>query len=42
MAADAGSSQAHPLEVLTGALVGFGAWPASQQLDPGLPIGYWL
>jgi len=30
------------LEVLTGALVGFGAWPASQQLDPGLPIGYWL
>ena len=30
------------LEVLTGALVRFGAWPASQQLDPGLPMGYWL
>lgn len=30
------------LEVLSGALERFGAWPAAQELDPRLPIGYWL
>ncbi|MFZ9282753.1 MAG: hypothetical protein ACO24U_08695 [Prochlorococcaceae cyanobacterium] len=53
MAAEAGSSQAHLLELLSGlqrslreglagARVRFGAWPASQQLDQGLPMGYWF
>ncbi|MFM1812304.1 MAG: hypothetical protein RLZZ336_1242 [Cyanobacteriota bacterium] len=30
------------LEVLSGALERFGAWPAAQDLDPRLPMGYWL
>jgi hypothetical protein len=28
--------------VLSGALERFGAWPAAQDLDPRLPLGYWL
>lgn len=30
------------MEVLGAALERFGAWPAAEQLDPGLPMGYWL
>jgi hypothetical protein len=30
------------LEVLSSALERFGAWPAAQDLDPRLPMGYWL
>ena len=30
------------MEVLSGALERFGAWPAAQDLDPRLPLGYWL
>ncbi len=30
------------LELLTGALERFGAWPSAQDLDPRLPLGYWL
>ncbi len=30
------------LEVLSAALDRFGAWPAAEQLDPTLPMGYWL
>ena len=29
-------------EVLAGALDRFGAWPAAEELDPRLPMGYWL
>jgi hypothetical protein len=30
------------LEVLGSALERFGAWPAPEELDPRLPMGYWL
>ena len=30
------------LEVLSSAMERFGAWPAAQDLDPRLPMGYWL
>ena len=30
------------LDVLGSALERFGAWPAADQIDPGLPMGYWL
>jgi hypothetical protein len=30
------------LEILAAALDRFGAWPASQPLDSGLPMAYWL
>ncbi|MEB3235356.1 MAG: hypothetical protein VKM98_08000 [Cyanobacteriota bacterium] len=30
------------LELLSGALERFGAWPSAQDLDPRLPLGYWL
>ena len=29
-------------DVLAGALDRFGAWPAAKELDPRLPMGYWL
>lgn len=30
------------LELLSGALQRFGAWPSAEDLDPQLPLGYWL
>lgn len=30
------------MDLLTGALERFGAWPSPQELDPRLPLGYWL
>ncbi|MEB3276584.1 MAG: hypothetical protein VKM92_06420 [Cyanobacteriota bacterium] len=30
------------LELLSGALQRFGAWPSAEDLDPRLPLGYWL
>ena len=36
------AQQRNLLDVLSSALARFGAWPAAQELDPRLPIGYWL
>lgn len=36
------AQQRNLLDVLSSALARFGAWPADQELDPRLPIGYWL
>jgi hypothetical protein len=31
-----------PLDILAAAFAGQGAWPSPQELDPQLPLGYWL